>query len=166
MFKKVLIANRGEIAIRVTRTLRELGVTSVAVYSDPDRNGLHVMLADEAYHIGPAPSAQSYLNIEKILEVAKKSGAEAIHPGYGFLSESPAFAKAVKAAGLTFIGPTVENILAMGDKIASADLMKKARVPIVPGSPGSVPAAATAAKEVERIGYPVILKASAGGGGK
>jgi acetyl-CoA carboxylase biotin carboxylase subunit len=166
MFKKVLIANRGEIAIRVTRTLRELGVTSVAVYSDADRNGLHVMLADEAYHIGPPPSAQSYLNIEKILEVAKKSGAEAIHPGYGFLSESPVFAKAVKDAGLTFIGPTVENILAMGDKLASRDLMKKAGVPIVPGTDGSVADAETASKEAARIGYPVILKASAGGGGK
>lgn len=166
MFKKVLIANRGEIAIRVTRTLRELGVTSVAVYSDADRNGLHVMLADEAYHIGPPPSAESYLNIPKILEVAKKSGAEAIHPGYGFLSESPEFARAVKAAGLTFIGPTVENILAMGDKLASRDLMKKAGVPTVPGTDGAVPDVETANKEADRIGYPVILKASAGGGGK
>lgn len=166
MFKKVLIANRGEISIRVTRTLRELGVTSVAIYSDADRNGLHVMLADEAYHIGPPPSAESYLNIEKILEVAKKSGADAIHPGYGFLSESPVFAKAVKAAGLTFIGPTVENILAMGDKLASRELMKKAGVPIVPGSAGAVPDADAAVKEAARIGYPVILKASAGGGGK
>lgn len=166
MFKKVLIANRGEIAIRVTRTLRELGVTSVAVYSDADRNGLHVMLADEAYHIGPPPSAESYLNIPKILEVAKKSGAEAIHPGYGFLSESPEFARAVKAAGLTFIGPTVENILAMGDKLASRDLMKKAGVPTVPGTDGAVPDVETAKKEADRIGYPVILKASAGGGGK
>lgn len=166
MFKKVLIANRGEIAIRVTRTLRELSITSVAVYSDADRNGLHVLLADEAYHIGPAPSAQSYLNYEKILEVAKKSGAEAIHPGYGFLSESPEFARAVKAAGLVFIGPTVENILAMGDKLASRDLMKKAGVPTVPGTDGPVESAEIAAKEAARIGYPVILKASAGGGGK
>lgn len=166
MFKKVLIANRGEISIRVTRTLRELGVTSVAVYSDADRNGLHVLLADEAYHIGPPPSAQSYLNIDKIIEVAKRAGAEAIHPGYGFLSESPLFAKAVQQAGLTFIGPTVENILAMGDKLASRDLMKKAGVPIVPGSDGAIPDAESAAEEAKRIGYPVILKASAGGGGK
>jgi acetyl-CoA carboxylase biotin carboxylase subunit len=166
MFKKVLIANRGEIAIRVTRTLRELGITSVAVYSDADRNGMHVMLADEAYHIGPPPSKDSYLNIEKILEVAKKSGAEAIHPGYGFLSESAEFARAVQKAGLTFIGPTVENILAMGDKLASRDLMKKAKVPIVPGTDGPVLDVATAEKEAKRIGYPIIIKASAGGGGK
>ncbi len=166
MFKKVLIANRGEIAIRVTRTLRELGITSVAVYSDADRNGLHVMLADEAYHIGPPPSAESYLNIEKILEVAKKSGAEAIHPGYGFLSESPEFARAVNKAGLVFIGPTVENILAMGDKLASRELMKKAGVPTVPGTEGAIPDLKTAEIEADRIGYPVILKASAGGGGK
>src|ERR1700761_8709754 len=162
MFKKVLIANRGEIALRVTRTLRELGVTSVAVYSDADRNGMHVMLADEAYHIGPPPSKDSYLNIEKIIEVAKKSGAEAIHPGYGFLSESAEFAKAVSKAGLTFIGPTVENILAMGDKLASRDLMKKAGVPIVPGTDGPVLDVETAEKEAKRIGYPVIIKASAG----
>ena len=166
MFKKVLIANRGEIAIRVTRTLRELGVTSVAVYSDADRNGLHVMLADEAYHIGPAPSAQSYLNIPKILEVAKKAGVDAIHPGYGFLSESAEFARAIKAAGLTFIGPTVDNILAMGDKLASRELMKKAGVPTVPGTDDAVADSAAAEREAARIGYPVILKASAGGGGK
>lgn len=166
MFKKVLIANRGEIAIRVTRTLRELGIASVAVYSDADRNGLHVMLADEAYHIGPAPSAESYLNIEKILSVAKKAGVDAIHPGYGFLSESAEFAKAVREAGIVFIGPTVENILAMGDKLASRELMKKAGVPTVPGSPGPVTSAEEAEKEAEKIGYPVIIKASAGGGGK
>ena len=166
MFKKVLIANRGEIAIRVTRTLRELGIASVAVYSDADRNGLHVMLADEAYHIGPAPSAESYLNIDKILEVAKKSGAEAIHPGYGFLSESAEFARAVQQAGLVFIGPTVENILAMGDKLASRELMKKAGVPTVPGTAGSVASAEEAEVEAKKIGYPVIIKASAGGGGK
>ena len=166
MFKKVLIANRGEIAIRVTRTLRELGVTSVAVYSDADRNGMHVMLADEAYQIGPAPSKDSYLNIDRIIEVAKKSGAEAIHPGYGFLSERPEFAQAVQKAGMTFIGPTVENILAMGDKLASRELMKKAGVPTVPGSPGPVETVEAAEKEALRIGYPVILKASAGGGGK
>ena len=165
-FKKVLIANRGEIAIRVMRTLRELGMTSVAVYSDADRNGMHVMLADEAYHIGPPPSAKSYLNIDKIIEVAKRSGAEAIHPGYGFLSESPDFARAVQQAGLTFIGPTVDNILAMGDKLAARELMMKAGVPTVPGSPGPVESVEMAEKEAKRIGYPVIIKASAGGGGK
>ena len=162
----MLIANRGEIAIRVTRTLRELGVTSVAVYSDADRNGLHVMLADEAYHIGPAPSVQSYLNIPKILEVAKKAGVDAIHPGYGFLSESAEFARAVKAAGLVFIGPTEANIMAMGDKLASRELMKKAGVPTVPGTDDAVADEAQAEREAARIGYPVILKASAGGGGK
>ncbi|HAG91413.1 MAG TPA: acetyl-CoA carboxylase biotin carboxylase subunit, partial [Bdellovibrionales bacterium] len=160
------IANRGEIAIRVTRTLRELGIASVAVYSEADRNGLHVMLADEAYHIGPAPSSESYLRIDKIIEVAKKSGAEAIHPGYGFLSESAEFAKAVKEAGLTFIGPTTENIIAMGDKLNSRELMKKAGVPTVPGSPGPVTTVEEAEKEAQRIGFPVIIKASAGGGGK
>lgn len=166
MFRKILIANRGEIAVRVMRTCRELGILSVAVYSDADRNGLHVMLADEAYHIGPAPSSESYLNIEKLLDVAKRSGAEAIHPGYGFLSESPLFAKAVKDAGLVFIGPTVENILAMGDKLASRELMKKAKVPIVPGSKDAVKDLPDAEKVAKEIGYPVMIKASAGGGGK
>lgn len=166
MFRKILIANRGEIAVRVIRTCRELGILSVAVYSDADRNGLHVMLADEAYHIGPAPSRESYLNIDKLLEVAKRSGAEAIHPGYGFLSESPEFAKAVKDVGLVFIGPTVENILAMGDKLASRELMKKANVPTVPGSKDAIKDLAEAEKVAQEIGYPVMIKASAGGGGK
>jgi acetyl-CoA carboxylase, biotin carboxylase subunit len=166
MFRKILIANRGEIAVRVMRTCRELGILTVAVYSDADRNGLHVMLADEAYHIGPPPSAESYLNIAKLLDVAKRSGSDAIHPGYGFLSESPEFAKAVKAAGLVFIGPTVENILAMGDKLASRDLMKKANVPVVPGSKEAIKDLADAEKVAAQIGYPVMIKASAGGGGK
>lgn len=166
MFRKILIANRGEIAVRVIRTCRELGILSVAVYSDADRNGLHVMLADEAYHIGPAPSIESYLNIEKILDVAKRSGSEAIHPGYGFLSESALFAKAVKDAGLVFIGPTVENILAMGDKLASRELMKKAKVPTVPGSQDAIRGLNDAEKTASEIGYPVMIKASAGGGGK
>jgi acetyl-CoA carboxylase biotin carboxylase subunit len=166
MFRKILIANRGEIAVRVIRTCRELGILTVAVYSDADRNGLHVMLADEAYHIGPAPSVESYLNIEKLLDVARRSGSEAIHPGYGFLSESPVFAKAVKDAGLVFIGPTVENILAMGDKLASRELMKKANVPTVPGSKDAVKDLAEAERVAKEIGYPVMIKASAGGGGK
>ena len=166
MFKKILIANRGEIAIRVIRACRTMGIQSVAVFSDADRNSLHVMLADEAFCIGPAPSKDSYLNIEKIIEVAKKSKVDAVHPGYGFLSESDDFAEALKKAGIVFIGPTAENIRAMGDKIASRDLMKKAGVPIVPGSPGAVVTYEEAEKWAHEIGYPVILKASAGGGGK
>ncbi|MEZ4870926.1 MAG: acetyl-CoA carboxylase biotin carboxylase subunit [Bdellovibrionales bacterium] len=166
MFKKILVANRGEIAIRVIRTCREMGIQSVAVYSEADRNGLHVMLADEAYPIGPAASAESYLRIDKIIEVAKLSGAEAVHPGYGFLSENADFATALKDAGIVFIGPTADNIRAMGDKLASRELMKKAGVPTVPGTEGSVKDAEQAKVEAERIGYPVIIKASAGGGGK
>ncbi|RME17633.1 MAG: acetyl-CoA carboxylase biotin carboxylase subunit [Bdellovibrio sp.] len=166
MFKKILVANRGEIAIRVIRACRTLGIESVAVYSEADRNSLHVMLADEAYEIGPAPSAESYLNISKIIEVAKKSGAEAVHPGYGFLSEKEDFAKALRDEGIVFIGPTPENIRLMGDKLGSRELMKKAGVPTVPGSPGALRSVEEAEKEAQRIGYPIILKASAGGGGK
>ncbi len=166
MFKKILIANRGEIAIRVTRACRELGVASVAVFSDADRESLHVFLADEAYNIGPAPSIESYLKWEKILEVAKKSGADAIHPGYGFLSENAKFARACAEAGITFIGPTPENMEAMGDKLSAKALMKKANVPTVPGSDGSVETAEEALNIAKNIGLPVIIKASAGGGGK
>ncbi|MCB0411724.1 MAG: acetyl-CoA carboxylase biotin carboxylase subunit, partial [Bdellovibrionales bacterium] len=166
MFKKILIANRGEIAIRVIRTCREMGIQSVAVYSEADRNSLHVMLADEAYEIGPPPSKDSYLRADKIIEVAKKSGAEAIHPGYGFLSEAAEFARELQKVGIVFIGPTVENIQAMGDKLASRDLMKKAGVPIVPGSKGALRDLEEAQKVSKEIGYPVIIKASAGGGGK
>ncbi|MCB0414402.1 MAG: acetyl-CoA carboxylase biotin carboxylase subunit, partial [Bdellovibrionales bacterium] len=166
MFKKVLIANRGEIAIRVIRACREMGIPNVAVYSDADRNSLHVMLADEAYHIGPAPSVESYLCIDKIISVAKRSGADAIHPGYGFLSENAAFARALKQAEITFIGPTPENIEAMGDKLASRELMKKAGVPTVPGTEGTVDSVEHAVEACKEIGYPVMIKASAGGGGK
>lgn len=166
LFKKILIANRGEIAIRITRACRELGIGSVAVFSDADRDSLHVFLADEAYHIGPSPSKESYLNFRRILEVAKEAGADAIHPGYGFLSENTTFAKACKEAGITFIGPTVENIEAMGDKLSAKALMKKAGVPTVPGSDGGVETVEEAVKIVERIGVPVIIKATAGGGGK
>lgn len=166
MFKKILVANRGEIAIRVMRACRELGISNVAIYSEADRNSLHVLLADEAYPVGPAPSAQSYLNIPRIIEVAKKSGAEAIHPGYGFLSESPDFARECLKAGIVFIGPTVENILAMGDKLASRELMKKAGVPTVPGSDGVIRTVEEAGIAAEKIGYPIMIKASAGGGGK
>lgn len=165
-FKKVLIANRGEIAIRITRACRELGIQSVAVFSDADRDSLHVFLSDEAYNIGPAPSKESYLNIAKIIEVAKKAGADAIHPGYGFLSENPNFVKAVEAEGITFIGPTVQNIESMGDKLAAKALMQKAQVPTVPGSDGPVETLEEAQRVVNKIGFPIIIKASAGGGGK
>ncbi|MBC7742700.1 MAG: acetyl-CoA carboxylase biotin carboxylase subunit [Bdellovibrionaceae bacterium] len=165
-FKKILIANRGEIAIRVTRACRELGIASVAVFSDADRDSLHVFLADEAYHIGPSPSKESYLNFRKIIEVAKQAGADAIHPGYGFLSENPVFVRACKEAGIVFIGPTPENMEAMGDKISAKALMKKAGVPLVPGSDGGVETIEEAAIIAKKIGYPVIIKATAGGGGK
>ncbi|HRO68469.1 MAG TPA: biotin carboxylase N-terminal domain-containing protein, partial [Pseudobdellovibrionaceae bacterium] len=166
MFKKILIANRGEIAIRITRACRELGIKSVAVFSEADRDSLHVFLADEAYPIGPAPSKESYLNYRKILEVAKQAHVDAVHPGYGFLSENTTFAKACADAGITFIGPTVENILAMGDKLSAKALMKKAKVPTVPGSDGGVETVEDALKVAKEIGYPVMIKASAGGGGK
>src|SRR5262247_2835292 len=135
MFKKVLIANRGEIAVRIVRTLREMQIASVAVYSDVDRTSLHVRMADEAYPIGPAPAAESYLRIDRILDAAKRAGAEAIHPGYGFLSENHAFARACEAAGVTFVGPPVAAMEAMGDKVRSRELMTAAGVAVVPGSP-------------------------------
>jgi acetyl-CoA carboxylase biotin carboxylase subunit len=166
LFKKILIANRGEIAIRITRACRELGIASVAVFSDADRDSLHVFLADEAYHIGPSPSKESYLNYRKILEVAKQAGADAVHPGYGFLSENTTFAKACEEAGITFIGPTVANIESMGDKISAKALMKKSGVPTVPGSDGGVETFEDAIKIAEKIGLPIIIKATAGGGGK
>lgn len=165
-FKKILIANRGEIAIRITRACRELNISSVAVFSDADRDSLHVFLADEAYHIGPSPSKESYLNYNKIIEVAKQAGVDAIHPGYGFLSENTHFAAACKEAGIVFIGPTPENIIAMGDKLSAKALMKKAGVPTVPGSDGGVETLEEAKTIAEKIGLPIIIKASAGGGGK
>jgi acetyl-CoA carboxylase biotin carboxylase subunit len=166
MFKKVLIANRGEIALRVIRACRDLGIASVAVYSDADRNSLHVVLADEAYNVGPAPSKDSYLNVDNILAAIKKSGADAVHPGYGFLSENAGFAEALEKAGVTFIGPTPANIRAMGDKLSAIRLMKAADVPTVPGSGGPVDTIDEAKKVVEKIGLPIIIKATAGGGGK
>jgi len=166
VFHKVLIANRGEIAVRVIRSLRELGVKSVAVYSDADRNALHVRLADEAYHVGPTPSAESYLKIDKILEVAQRSGAEAIHPGYGFLSERAEFAEAVAAAGLTFIGPSPEAIRIMGDKMEARSKMMAAGVPVVPGTEDPIGDPKEAAKAAKDVGFPLMLKAAAGGGGK
>lgn len=166
MFKKILIANRGEIAVRVMRTCRELGIRTVAVFSEADRLALHVRLADEAYHIGPSPARESYLVQEKILSVAKQSGAEAIHPGYGFLSENPEFADAVARAGLEFIGPPASAMRQMGDKTAARKLMKSAGVPIVPGILEPIENIDAAQSIAQEIGYPVLLKAAAGGGGK
>lgn len=166
MFKKVLVANRGEIAVRVIRACRDMGIPTVAVYSEVDRYSQHVLLANEAYEIGPAPSTESYLREDKILDVAKKSGADAIHPGYGFLSEREYFAKAVQDAGITFIGPSPENIKAMGDKLSAISHMRTADVPTVPGSNGAVETIEDAHKVAEKIGYPIMIKASAGGGGK
>jgi len=165
-FKKVLIANRGEIALRVMRSCRERGVATVAVYSDADRTGLHVRYASEAYRVGEPPSAQSYLRAERILEVAKQSGAEAIHPGYGFLSENADFARACADAGLVFIGPPAEAIEAMGHKTRARTLMSDAGVPVVPGTTAPIASAEEALTIAREIGFPVMLKAAAGGGGK
>ncbi|MBK8253252.1 MAG: acetyl-CoA carboxylase biotin carboxylase subunit [Polyangiaceae bacterium] len=164
MFRKVLIANRGEIAVRITRTLHEMGIRSVAVYSDVDRASLHVRTADEAYPIGPAPAAESYLRIDKIIDAAKKAGAEAIHPGYGFLSENRELPAACEAAGITFIGPPASAMDAMGSKTAARAKMAAAGVPITPG--GAADTNDEARATANRIGYPVMLKAAHGGGGK
>jgi propionyl-CoA carboxylase alpha chain len=166
VFKKILIANRGEIACRVIRTARRMGIKTVAVYSDADADALHVQMADEAVAIGPAPSAQSYLSIEKIIKACKDTGAQAVHPGYGFLSENQAFAAALKAAKIVFIGPPRKAVAAMGDKIESKKLAKAAGVNTVPGHLGVIPDAKAAVKIAREIGYPVMIKASAGGGGK
>lgn len=166
MFKKILIANRGEIAVRVIRACHEMGIAAVAIYSNVDRASLHVRKADEAYPIGPAAAAQSYLNIEKILNVAKLSGVDAIHPGYGFLSENAKFAQACADAGVKFIGPTAAAMDAMGSKTRARQAMEKAGVPFVPGTSRGLESVDQAKKVAERIGYPVMLKAAAGGGGK
>jgi acetyl-CoA carboxylase biotin carboxylase subunit len=166
MFKKILIANRGEIAVRVLRACHEMGIAAVVVYSDVDRASLHVRKADEAYPIGPAPASESYLNITKIIEVARRSGADAIHPGYGFLSENAKFAQACADAGVKFIGPTAAAMEAMGSKTRARQGMEKARIPFVPGTSRGVDSFEEAEAVAARIGYPVMLKAAAGGGGK
>jgi pyruvate carboxylase subunit A len=165
MFRKVLIANRGEIAIRIMRACRELDIKTVAVYSDVDKNALFAKYADEAYYIGPAPASQSYLNMDKILDIAHKTGSEGIHPGYGFLAENPDFADRCKKEKITFIGPTGDAIRSMGSKIESKKTMKAAGLPVIPGSEGGISYPEKALDIAESIGYPVIVKASSGGGG-
>ncbi|MCF8303815.1 MAG: acetyl-CoA carboxylase biotin carboxylase subunit [Bacteroidales bacterium] len=166
MIEKVLIANRGEIAVRIMRSCREMGIKTVAVFSEADRRALHVRYADEAYFIGPAPSNESYLVVDKIMDVAKQTGADAIHPGYGFLSENPGFAKRVEKEGLIFIGPTADAISTMGDKVTARKTMIKAGVPVVPGTEATLESDEQAKKTVKEVGLPVMIKASAGGGGK
>ncbi len=166
MFERILIANRGEIAVRIVRACREMGIESVAVYSDVDRRALYVRKADYAYHIGRAQASESYLNVEKILDVARRSGAEAIHPGYGFLSENANFARACEQAGVKFVGPTAAAMEMMGSKTRARQNMKKAGVPFVPGSEKGLESFESAERLAEQIGYPVMLKAAAGGGGK
>ncbi|HKS83364.1 MAG TPA: acetyl-CoA carboxylase biotin carboxylase subunit [Candidatus Acidoferrales bacterium] len=166
MFRKILIANRGEIAVRVERACREMGVRSVAVFSDVDRAALHVRLADEAHAIGAAPSRESYLVIEKILDVARRAGCDAVHPGYGFLAENPAFARACAAAGVTFIGPSAEAMEKLGSKTAARHIAKQEGVPTVPGTLDPIERLEEALRTARESGYPVVLKAVAGGGGK
>lgn len=166
LFDKILIANRGEIAVRIIRTAREMGIATVAIYSEPDRDGLHVEMADEAYLIGPAAPSQSYLNVEKLMDVARRAGADAVHPGYGFLAENAAFARRVIEAGLTWIGPHAEAIDAMGDKLRARQAMARADVPFVPGGTEPIENVAGARRAAEAFGLPLALKASGGGGGK
>ncbi|HYM81738.1 MAG TPA: acetyl-CoA carboxylase biotin carboxylase subunit [Candidatus Limnocylindria bacterium] len=165
-FRRVLIANRGEIAVRIIRTLRELGITSIAVFSDADRESLHVLLADEAYPIGPGPARESYLDAQRVLETAVRTRADAVHPGYGFFAENAEFASACAERGLRFIGPRPETIAALGDKLAARDVARAAGVPLIPGSPGPLANLDQARAFAAGAGYPVMLKAAAGGGGK
>ena len=166
MFDKILIANRGEIACRVMKTAKKMGIKTVAVYSEADKHALHVTMADEAVHIGPPQANQSYIVIDKIMQAVKDTGAQAVHPGYGFLSENPRFADALEAAGVAFVGPPKGAIEAMGDKITSKKIAKEAGVSTVPGYMGLIEDADEAVKISAEIGYPVMIKASAGGGGK
>ncbi|MFA7432223.1 MAG: acetyl-CoA carboxylase biotin carboxylase subunit [Gemmobacter sp.] len=166
MFEKILIANRGEIALRVIRACREMGIKSVAVHSTADSDAMHVRMADESVCIGPAPSSESYLSMSRVISACEITGAEAVHPGYGFLSENAAFVQALEDHGLTFIGPSAEHIRLMGDKITAKDTMKALGVPCVPGSDGGVPDTGTARTVAREMGYPVIIKATAGGGGR
>jgi acetyl-CoA carboxylase biotin carboxylase subunit len=166
LYRRILIANRGEIAVRVIRACRELGVASVAVYSEADEDALHVRMADEAVPIGPPPATQSYLNVAKIIEVAAHAGVDAIHPGYGFLSENPYFAAMCKSWGIDFIGPKADSIERMGVKTAARARMQEAGVPVVPGTPGALAGEQEAVKAAAEIGYPILVKAAAGGGGR
>src|SRR6266511_2642684 len=166
MFKRILIANRGEIACRIIKTARRMGIGTVAVYSEADRDALHVEMADEAVLIGPPAASESYLVVEKIVEACKRTGAEAVHPGFGYLSEREAFPKALAKAGIVFIGPNPKAIAAMGDKIESKKAAAKAKVSTVPGHLGVIADEKQAVKIADEIGYPVMIKASAGGGGK
>src|ERR1700756_1022023 len=166
MFDKILIANRGEIALRIHRACKEMGISTVAVHSDVDSSAMHVRLADESVCIGPAPAAKSYLNIPSLIAACEITGAQAVHPGYGFLSENARFAEIVGAHGLTFIGPRPEHIRMMGDKITAKQAAKDAGIPVVPGSEGGVGSVEEAMEWADRIGFPVLIKAAAGGGGR
>jgi acetyl-CoA carboxylase, biotin carboxylase subunit len=166
MFKKILIANRGEIAVRIIRACRDMGIRSVAVFSDVDRASLHVQLADEAYGIGPAPSRESYLVIEKIIGAARFAGCDAIHPGYGFLAENPGLPRACEAAGITFIGPSAAAMEKLGSKTAARNVAKEVGVPTVAGTLDPIANTEMAVEAARKTGYPIVLKAVAGGGGK
>jgi len=165
-FTKILVANRAEIALRIMRTAREMGIKTVAVYSDADRESLQVRYADEAVYIGPSPSSQSYLVIDKIIDAALKTGAQAIHPGYGFLSENAAFARAVKAAGLVLIGPSPEAMELMGNKLSAKAAANEYNIPLVPGTDYALSDINEAKKVAREVGFPILIKAAAGGGGK